>query len=104
DQEINHHKNNFMKKFSLPLSMIIAVSFFMESCVKDTLHSTYTYFWPVYKDKAEVLQGIKSAPPQALKNTGKLFLFGRYVFINEINKGIHIIDNTNPRSPKNISF
>src|SRR5665647_57607 len=100
-KNINHHKNNFMKKLSLQLSMIIAVSFMMQSCVKDTLQTTYTYFLPVYKSKVEVLQSIKSDPPLPLQKTGKLFLYGRYIFINEINKGVHIIDNVNPISPKN---
>ncbi|MBC7890047.1 MAG: hypothetical protein H7Z13_19390 [Ferruginibacter sp.] len=93
-----------MKKFSLYLCLIVAVCFITQSCVKDTLQTTYTYYLPVYKSKTEVLQSIKSAPPQQLKKTGKLFLFGQYIFINEINKGVHIIDNTNPLAPKNISF
>ncbi|MEP7110673.1 MAG: hypothetical protein ABI760_21955 [Ferruginibacter sp.] len=93
-----------MKKFSLRLSMIIAVCFMLQSCVKDTLQTTYTYFLPVYKSKIEVWQSIRSAPPRPLQKTGKLFLYGRYIFINEINKGVHIIDNANPRAPKNVSF
>ena len=76
----------------------------MQSCVKDSLETTYTYFTPVYKNKTEVLQSIKSSTPQTLKQTGKLFLFGRYLFVNEVNKGVHVIDNANPRSPKNIGF
>ncbi len=93
-----------MKKLPLHLSIIIAFSFMMQSCVKDTLQTTYTYFLPVYESKAEVWKSIKSDPPQPLRKTGKLFLYGSYIFINELNKGVHIIDNSNPRAPKNISF
>ncbi|MEO7766646.1 MAG: hypothetical protein ABIS01_04440, partial [Ferruginibacter sp.] len=93
-----------MKKFSVHLSFIFAIAFLMQGCVKDTLQTTYTYFSPVYKSKAEVFQSIKSASPMALHNTGKLFLYGHYLFVNEINKGVHIIDNSNPQNPKNISF
>lgn len=93
-----------MKKLPLHLSIIIALGFMMQSCVKDTLQTTYTYFLPVYKSKAEVWKSIKSDPPQPLRKTGKLFLYGNYIFINELNKGVHIIDNANPRAPKNISF
>ncbi|MEO6548312.1 MAG: hypothetical protein ABIN94_09945 [Ferruginibacter sp.] len=93
-----------MKKVTCRLSVLLAVVFMLQSCVKDTLQSTFTYFTPVYKTKAEVLQSIKSAPPSALHNTGKLFLHGNYIFINELNKGVHIIDNSNPLAPKNMSF
>ena len=93
-----------MKKKSFRLFMVIAISFMLQGCVKDRLQSTYTYFLPVYKSKAEVLQNINSATPQPLKSTGKIFLYGNYIFINELNKGVHIIDNANPLAPKNISF
>ncbi|HEU4902901.1 MAG TPA: hypothetical protein VFT06_08915, partial [Flavisolibacter sp.] len=29
---------------------------------------------------------------------------GNYLFLNEVNKGIHVIDNSNPAAPKNIAF
>lgn len=93
-----------MKKFSLCLTMLFSIAILVQSCVKDTLQSTHTYYLPVYKSKAEVLQNIKSAAPQPLQQTGKLFVHGNYIFINELNKGVHIIDNANPLSPKNISF
>jgi hypothetical protein len=93
-----------MKKSTLYLSVFIALSFLMQGCVKDTLHSTYTYYLPIYKSKAIVWESIKSTLPQPLQKTGKIFLYGHYIFINEINKGVHIIDNINPQSPKNISF
>ncbi|MCW3092727.1 MAG: hypothetical protein JWP81_3796 [Ferruginibacter sp.] len=93
-----------MKKITLCLSVIFLGVCLLQSCVKDTLKTTYTYYTPVYKSKAEVLQSIKSAPPSALQNTGKIFLYGQYIFINEINKGVHIIDNSNPLAPRNISF
>ncbi|MEO5891783.1 MAG: hypothetical protein ABIQ31_16165 [Ferruginibacter sp.] len=93
-----------MKKFSLHLFLVITVSFSIQSCVKDHVQTTYTYFMPVYKAKTEVWKSIRSAAPQPLRQTGKLFLFGRYLFVNEVNKGVHIIDNINPRAPKNLSF
>lgn len=93
-----------MKKFLTQAAFLFAVCYMLQSCVKDTLQTSYTYFTPVYKSKADVWQNIKSAPPQPLQQTGKLFLMGQYIFINEINKGVHIIDNANPLSPKNISF
>ncbi len=39
-----------------------------------------------------------------LVNPGKIYVKDNYLFINEIKKGIHVIDNTNPAAPKFISF
>ena len=95
-----------MKKSIHFLSLLSAFAFIfiIQGCVKDTLTSTYTSFEPVYKTKTEVLQSIKSSQPQPLSHTGKLVLYGNYIFVNEINKGVHVINNTNPSSPQNIAF
>jgi hypothetical protein len=47
---------------------------------------------------------VKSGPAVPLKNPGKIYLKGNYIFVNEVDSGIHIIDNTNPSSPQNIAF
>jgi hypothetical protein len=95
-----------MKKIIQYLSLLsaFATMLLLQACLKDKITSTYTSFEPVYRDKAAVLKDIKSSPSQPLKNTGKLVLYGHYIFLNELNKGVHIIDNSNPVSPKNIAF
>ncbi len=47
---------------------------------------------------------MKSSPSQGLKQTGKIYIYGNYIFLNEFDRGIHIFDNTQPASPKNIAF
>lgn len=59
---------------------------------------------PVYESKAVVKANIKSNNPKEIQNPGKIYLYGKYIFLNEIDKGIHIIDNSDPASPKNIAF
>ena len=39
-----------------------------------------------------------------MKSPGKLYIYGNYIFLNEQEKGIHVIDNSNPAAPRNISF
>lgn len=74
------------------------------SCSKDIVKEKYSYFVPVYKTKAEVRVEAKSAAPTDLQLPGKLFIKDNYAFLSEVNKGIHVIDFSNPNSPKNISF
>jgi hypothetical protein len=59
---------------------------------------------PVYHTTAEVRANIKSNAPRALEHPGKLFVIGKYIFLNEVDKGIHIIDNSNPSAPRNVAF
>lgn len=73
--------------------------FILQGCLKDKLTKTYTIYTPVYKEKSEVFANIKSNAPTGINQPGKIFLYGNYIFLNEINKGVHIIDNSNPASP-----
>jgi hypothetical protein len=94
-----------MKKlFIASLGLLVIVCF--NSCIKDTCTRTYAYTWfePIYKTTNEVRANIKSNPAKDIKAPGKLFIIGDYIFLNEINRGIHIINNSNPAAPVNIGF
>jgi len=41
---------------------------------------------------------------QPLKDPGKIYVKGNYIFISEKYQGIHIIDNHNPAAPVKIGF
>ena len=92
---------------SITLSSLLILSMFMiSSCKKDKCEQTVTYkkYEPVYMSYDELRTSVKSEPAQALKKPGKIYLKGNYIFVSEIDKGIHIIDNSNPSSPQNIAF
>lgn len=76
----------------------------LTGCLKDSCKNTYTIYAPVYKSLTQVRKEMKSTSPQELQQTGKLYIYGKYIFLNEVEKGIHVIDNTNPAAPRNISF
>ena len=59
---------------------------------------------PVYADKAVVFANVKSGPVEEMVKPGKIFIRGNYLFINEVNKGIHIYNNSNPSAPQPVSF
>jgi hypothetical protein len=89
------------------LSGIILCAFFtLSGCVKDTLETTYTYTMarPVYKTSEEVRSAIKNQPAAPVSAPGKMYIQGNYIFLNEINKGIHIINNADPANPVNEAF
>ena len=82
----------------------IVSCFFSLSCTKDRVNELYTFYRPVYQTKAVVKANIKSDASQPVENPGKLVVKGNYVFLNDIDKGIHIIDISNPSQLKNIAF
>ncbi len=88
----------------LSFFLLGATLFLLNGCVKDSVTRTYTLLQPVYKSKEVVLNEVSSQPPQSLSVPGKMFVYGNYIFVNEVNKGVHIIDNSNPANPVNRRF
>ena len=84
--------------------MAISILVIAPGCLKDKLTKSYSILRPVYESKTTVLANIKSSQPVMLKEPGKIYLYGQYIFLNEINKGVHIINNANPSSPVNVAF
>lgn len=95
-----------MNKALRSLTLLLAASFvfLLHGCIKDKVTTTLIAYEPVYKSKAEVLQSINGNAARPLQQTGKIALYGNYIFINEVNKGVHIIDNSNPEIPRNVAF
>lgn len=50
------------------------------------------------------LRNYQLLPPQAIKNPSKTLIEGRYLFISESKKGVHVFDNVNPQSPVAVAF
>ncbi|GEO05105.1 hypothetical protein AAE02nite_27690 [Adhaeribacter aerolatus] len=65
---------------------------------------TYTTQEPVLLKRSDLVAAVKSEPGKALATTGKIYAKDQYVFVNELYKGIHVINNSNPAAPKNIAF
>ena len=70
-----------------------------QSCLKDKLTHTYSILEPIYKTKNEVYANIKSNAPTQIQSPGKIFIYGHYIFLNEVDKGVHVIDNSDPANP-----
>ena len=93
-----------MKKL-LPFSWLLpAIIVLFSGCIKDKVSRTYQIMRPIYEDKAVVLSNVKGGAAQQLSKPGKIFIRGNYLYINEIDKGVHIYDNSNPSEPRQISF
>ena len=92
---------NFLSKTLLMVALATAFLSCKDNCVQTV---TYRGTEQVKVTLNELRSSVKTLPAQDLENPGKIYLKDNYLFINEVKKGIHIIDNTNPSSPKAISF
>jgi len=59
---------------------------------------------PVYLDVGGDPQSIYSLPPRALRNGAGIVTDGIWLYIIDLNTGVHVIDNTDPEDPISIAF
>lgn len=94
-------------KTLLPVfTFLAAISLLAPGCLRDkcTSKQTFVRFEPVYLAVAEMRADLTVEAPRTLDKTGKIYAYGSFLFINEQKEGIHVIDNSNPANPKNITF
>lgn len=85
--------------------LIFSWSLFLISCYPDTNRSTgeVLAYVPVYAQPT-TLNEINTVAAIPTKKAGKIYVFGNYIFQNDVNKGIHIIDNSTPSNPVKVAF
>lgn len=77
------------------------------SCSKNESGRTVqhvTLYKPVYQSKSAVLAAINGNPGQPVAEAGKVYVKDHFIYLNEKDKGIHIIDNSNPSHPLQVAF
>lgn len=99
-------KKNILAALAFVTATLCAFLLF-SGCSKDSTGKktqTYTIYSPVYKNKADALASINGVASTAVEHAGKLYIKGNFIYLNEVNKGIHIIDNSNTSHPVQIAF
>jgi hypothetical protein len=92
--------------FNSLMFFVLSLLLMLSSC-QDKLettsfyHAKTSYFIAIEKIRA--INAVAEAP-RKMKIPGKIYLYEDYLFINEVNEGIHIVDNKNPSSPIFLSF
>src|SRR5690606_19798449 len=60
---------------------------------------------PIFEKMSVIRKEMTSVvAPKSLEQSGKIYIFKDFLFINEPMKGIHIFDNVNPSNPRAIAF
>jgi len=90
-----------MKKYIIYSVLLTALA--AAGC-EDRITEIFTGNSPVYMSYEDLRLTIKQTNARELDNPGKLYFKDNYIFIVEEMKGIHIVDNSDPANPQNISF
>lgn len=81
----------------LMAAFLLTTSFSLKETRKD---------WkPVFMYRADLEQSVKYVrEKRPLKNPGKIYCKDNYIYVNELYKGVHVIDNSNPANPVKEGF
>lgn len=64
----------------------------------------YCEYQPVYLTYENLRQPVAGRDAVPLGTIGKIFLYGNLILVNSKNKGVHVIDDSNPAGPENRLF
>ncbi|MFW6328128.1 MAG: LVIVD repeat-containing protein [Bacteroidota bacterium] len=91
-----------MKKMSF-LILIAGLILGLSSC-SDQIEETYTVNTPEYLSYEDLRSSFTVKSAEAIHQPGKFYFKDDFIFINEYQKGIHIVDNADPKNPQIVSF
>ncbi|TJZ60598.1 hypothetical protein FAZ15_11425 [Sphingobacterium olei] len=85
--------------------VLLPVVLLVHGCDQKEVLYEYKVKVPVLEKMASIRQmDVSVVSPKPLATSGKIYLYKDYLFINEPNEGIHILDNKNPSNPISMSF
>ncbi len=77
----------------------------LSGCMDKTVERiTYKANVPVYMEFNEFRSSFSISEPRDVSYPGKIYFKDNFLFVNEIGKGIHVIDDANPSNPRKVGF
>ncbi|HPY67701.1 MAG TPA: hypothetical protein PLP03_06010 [Bacteroidales bacterium] len=84
---------------------LIVLAASLSACTDKTVERvTYEANVPVYMSFSEFRNSFSKGEAIEITNPGKIYFKDNYLFVNEVGKGIHVIDNSDPADPKKLCF
>jgi hypothetical protein len=83
--------------------LIMSGTMWLLTC-SDVAADYYSYA-PVLMERTELERSVSFVEgTRGMEQPGKIWVSGTKIFVNDKYKGVHIIDNSNPASPRQIGF
>ncbi|MEO9964724.1 MAG: hypothetical protein ABJF11_02980 [Reichenbachiella sp.] len=102
--EFKSQINAVGKLIASTLLFLIMLSILIQGCKEACDTEIYTYYEPVYAPKSEVVKDASLEEPRPIDSPGKIYYKDDYLFINEVDQGIHVIDNRDRSNPVSVGF
>ncbi|MGW9684067.1 LVIVD repeat-containing protein [Flagellimonas sp. 2504JD1-5] len=67
-------------------------------------YAEYLVAKPLVISKADFVNSVDIIAPRPIDESGKVYTYKDYIFVNDKYKGIHVINNSNPLQPRKIGF
>ena len=84
--------------------ILIAACFTFISCDnKDGEYITVKVATPEYMTLEALRSSVEITSPIPIVESGKIYVYNDMVLVNDVDKGIHIIDNSNPENPQKVA-
>lgn len=98
-----------MKKMKIAYLLLIALAlqsccFYCDDDDAGFRGSSASEYEPVFLNRTAFENSVALTNPLAIGISGKIYIKGNLLFINELNKGFHVYDNSDPSNPKAIQF
>ena len=81
--------------------ILLILSFFLLGASNSDITFEYK---PVLMNRSELEKSVLYLSARPITNPGKIYYKDQTIFLIEKNKGIHVIDNSNPKDPKQTGF
>ena len=92
------------KQLPFVLSLITLFYIACDSQEDDGEFADFLVARPLIMSRAEFANGVDIVPPRPIDESGKVYAYQDYIFVNDKSKGVHVIDNSSPQRPVKIAF
>ncbi|TFG73175.1 MAG: hypothetical protein E4H26_10135, partial [Flavobacteriales bacterium] len=93
-----------MKKEFFTLFLVVVLGFVSCDKTDEGKYADYLVARPLTMLKSEFKNSVEVMAPIPVRESGKIYAYKDYIFINDKNTGVHVVDNSNPAAPIKIAF
>jgi len=90
------------------LFFLAFICIFLQGCWperwEDDVVTFESEYEPVFLDRTDFEKSVNVENSLSIGTSGKIYIKDNLLFINEVNKGFHVFDNSDPTNPKSIKF
>ncbi len=76
----------------------------LTSCPNPVEPLPYSGYEPVLMSRTQLETSVLKKGPRPIHKTGKIYRYGSLILINELYKGVHLVNNHDPSHPVNLCF